>query len=62
MQQDDAEGLKIRCPYCHKVFMVRKKIPTSEKSRVRFTCPSCGQEVLLPGEKLVQACRAETKR
>ncbi|MGJ3522261.1 hypothetical protein ACR4XJ_04435 [Nitratidesulfovibrio sp. D1] len=57
MQPVDPEGLRVRCPYCHKVFMMRKKLPASETARIRVKCPNCREEVLLPGEVLVQACK-----
>ncbi len=62
MPPDDQEGLRVRCPYCRKVFMMRKKQPTSESARIRVTCPNCGEVILLPGEVLARACKGDGKK
>ncbi|WP_035064968.1 hypothetical protein [Nitratidesulfovibrio termitidis] len=62
MPPDDQEGLRVRCPYCHKVFMMRKKLPSSEAARIRVKCPNCGEDILLPGEMLARACKGGEKK
>jgi DNA-directed RNA polymerase subunit RPC12/RpoP len=62
MPPDDQEGLRVRCPYCHKVFMMRKKQPSSEAARIRVKCPNCGEDILLPGDVLARACKGGEKK
>ena len=61
MQSADQEGVRIRCPYCQKVFMLRKKQPLSESGKLKMKCPHCGEEVLLPCETLAQMSKPTKK-
>lgn len=50
--QKNANTVRIRCPYCQKVFGCRKQDNLEGKDRVSVACPYCGATTLVPAASL----------
>lgn len=52
MAQSNDGGIKIRCPYCRRVFLFKPKKKDSEtaegKINPRVSCPYCEASIQLP--------------
>lgn len=51
-EQKKTDTVRIRCPYCQKVFSCRKQAGLEGKERVSVACPYCGATTLVPAASL----------
>ncbi len=51
-KQKKADTVRIRCPYCQKIFLCRKQANLEGKSRVSLACPYCGASTFVPVEHI----------
>ncbi|AEL79429.1 hypothetical protein Dde_4027 [Oleidesulfovibrio alaskensis G20] len=46
---------RVRCPYCQKVFLLKKKTLREGQNSVSVKCPYCAEGLVLPAECFIKS-------